>query len=35
MTNEEMLLEDFEKRCPWMYKKLDGYQNGIIEDSQR
>lgn len=25
MTNKEMLLEDFEKRCPWMYKKLDGY----------
>lgn len=25
MTNEEILLEDFEKRCPWMYKKLDGH----------
>lgn len=25
MTNEEMLLEDFKKRCPWMYKKLDRY----------
>lgn len=25
MTIEEMLLEDFEKRCPWMYKKLDGH----------
>lgn len=25
MTNEETLLEDFEKRCPWMYKKLDGH----------
>ena len=25
MTNEEILLEDFEKRCPWMHKKLDGH----------
>lgn len=25
MTNEEILLADFEKRCPWMYKKLDGH----------
>lgn len=25
MTNEELLLEDFEKRFPWIYKKLDGY----------
>ena len=25
MTNEEMLIEDFKKRYPWMYKKLDIY----------
>ena len=25
MTNEELLLEVFEKRFPWMHKKLDGY----------